>query len=467
LTPTQRTALEAFNKAYGELAPFPERMFELRGSPQWNMPVYILATEAMPQAAAILDSIEGMRDASGMRSGGLQGRQQDLLKTESMQLSEDTSRLTLIEWILLAGGLAMGALTAFFTARSIVPLLRAMTSAMTRLAAGDLAVEIPQTNSRSEVGDMAGAVQVFKESMIEAERLRAEKASDEARAAERRRADMNRLADGFDAAVGEVIKTVSSASTELEAAARGLTQTADGTQELAASVAAASEQTSANVGSVAAATEELSQSVNEISRQVQEASRIAADGVEQAGQSDAYMSRLSEAGNRIGEVVSLISAIASQTNLLALNATIEAARAGDSGRGFAIVAAEVKDLATQTAKATEDIRTQIADVQSATEDSVAAIGNIRSTIGRISEISAAIAAAVEEQGVATREIAANVQVAAKGVTEVTANIASVNQAAGETGTASSQVLSSAALLSTDSDRLKTEVERFLTSVRAA
>lgn len=467
LTFTQRAAFDTFNEAADELKEFPDRIFAIRGSPQWNMPAYILTTEAAPKARAILDLLEGPVGATGFRSGGIKSSQQELLAQESTQVRDDAKRLVEIEWILLVVGLIVAGGVAFVTARSIASPLRAMTSAMARLARSDLSVAIPGGGRKDEIGDMAGAVEVFKESMIEADRLRADSAASEARAAAERRADMQKLADEFDAAVGQVIETVSSASTELEVAAGSLTRAADNTQRLSTSVASTSEETSMNVGAVAAATEELSQSVNEIGRQVQEASRIAAEAVEQASRTDTRITELSHAATRIGEVLTLISAIAGQTNLLALNATIEAARAGDAGRGFAVVASEVKELATQTARATGDIQAQVAGIQNATEESVIAIKNIRSTIHRISDISSTIAAAVEQQGTATNDIAGSIQEAAKGTTQVTANINEVNRAASETGSASSQVLASARSLSADSDRLKSEIGRFLSTVRVA
>jgi len=282
-----------------------------------------------------------------------------------------------------------------------------------------------------------------------------------------RRETLAKLADSFSATVGNIVDTVSSASTELEAAAGTLTKTAEQTQQLSATVAAASEEASANVQSVASATEEMTSSVNEISRQVQESAKIANEAVQQAQETDARINALSQAAGRIGDVVKLITAIAEQTNLLALNATIEAARAGEAGRGFAVVASEVKNLASQTAKATEEIGAQIAGMQSATQNSVAAIKEIGATIGRISSIASTIAAAVEEQGAATQEIARNVGEAAKGTAQVASNITDVNQGAGETGSASSQVLSSAQSLSGESNRLKLEVDKFLSTVRAA
>jgi methyl-accepting chemotaxis protein len=335
------------------------------------------------------------------------------------------------------------------------------------LAGGDVKAEIPFAERKDEIGSMAAAVQVFKDNMIKARELEAAAAETEKRNVAQRKADMHKLADEFQAAVGNIIDTVSSASTQLEAAANTLTKTAEVTQDLSGAVAAASEQASANVQSVASATEEMTASVNEISRQVQESSRIAGDAVNQAQQTDARINELSQAAGRIGDVVKLITAIAEQTNLLALNATIEAARAGEAGRGFAVVASEVKALAAQTAKATEEISTQIAGMQTATQDSVAAIKEIGGTIGRISDIASTIAAAVEEQGTATTEIARNVGEAAKGTTQVATSITDVNRGAGETGSASAQVLASAQSLSAESHHLRTEVDKFLSTVRAA
>lgn len=288
----------------------------------------------------------------------------------------------------------------------------------------------------------------------------------ERRMAIQRKSDMHRLAADFESAIGEIVETVSSASTELEASASTLTATADHSKELTTLVVAASEEASTNVQSVASATEELSSSVNEIGRQVQESARIANDAVDQARKTNDRVASLSKAASRIGDVVELINTIAGQTNLLALNATIEAARAGEAGRGFAVVASEVKALAEQTARATGEIGQQIDDIQVATDESVGAIKEISGTIGRLSEIASTIAAAVEEQGAATQEISRNVQQAAQGTMHVSSNITDVQRGATETGSASAQVLSAAQMLSGDSNRLKTEVGRFLATVRA-
>jgi methyl-accepting chemotaxis protein len=338
-----------------------------------------------------------------------------------------------------------------FVAQRITRSLQSMTAAMKDIAAGRLDAEVPGIGRSDEVGEMAEAVEIFKRNAVERQSLEAEQKEAEAGAIARRKVEMQKMADDFEGAIGNIVETVSSASSQLEASATTLTSTAERAENLTTRVASASEQASTNVQSVASATEEMASSITEISRQVQESARIAGDAVGQARTTTERVSELSKAATRIGDVVELINTIAGQTNLLALNATIEAARAGEAGRGFAVVASEVKALAEQTAKATGEIGQQISGIQAATQDSVNAI----------------IAAAVEEQGTATQEISRNVQQAAQGTQQVSSNISDVQRGASETGSASSQVLSAAKSLSGDSGRLKAEVSKFLTSVRAA
>jgi methyl-accepting chemotaxis protein len=356
---------------------------------------------------------------------------------------------------------------SIFVARRITAPLQRMTVTMNDLASGNLDVEVPGVGRGDEVGEMAKAVEVFKSNAIARQSLEGERREAETRIVAGRKADMNRMADDFEAAVGQIVDAVSSASTQLELSAGTLTSTAERAEELATTVAAASEEASTNVQSVASATEEMSSSVNEISRRVQQSAQMASEAVGQAKATNDRVGELSKAASRIGDVVELINTIAGQTNLLALNATIEAARAGEAGRGFAVVASEVKALAEQTAKATGEIGQQISGIQAATQESVDAIREISGTIERLSEISSTIAAAVEEQGAATQEISRNVQQAAQGTQQVSSNIADVQRGATETGSASSQVLSAAQSLSGDSNRLKLEVGKFLNSVRAA
>lgn len=366
------------------------------------------------------------------------------------------------------GVMVLAIVANYIAARgSVARPLKAAIATMKRLAAGDLTVDTPDYRRQDEIGSIMSALAVFKANGLEVERMKIEQGIATQRATEARQSEMMKLADGFEGAVGRIVEAVSSASTELEASAGTLTDISQRSQSLATAVAASSEEASTNVQTVASATEELSSSVNEISRRVQDSARIANDAVGQASETNRRVGELAVAASRIGAVVELINTIAGQTNLLALNATIEAARAGDAGRGFAVVAAEVKQLAEQTAKATSEISQQVEGIQHATQDSVAAIREIGSTIGQMSEIASAIAAAVEEQGATTQEISRNVQQAATGTLQVSANITDVQRGVDESGAAASHVLSAAQSLSGESTRLRQEVGRFLSSVRAA
>jgi methyl-accepting chemotaxis protein len=397
-------------------------------------------------AIAEIDRLSGMADAS----------ERDL---------RDAMKMRMVSALALAA-LAM-CMLSFLLGRAISQPISAMTAALTRLAAGDFNIALPAESRRDEIGEMAGAARVFKDNMIETERLRAEQLADQQAQSIQRRDERLRLASGFQDAVGSIVDKVSSEATELEAAAATLTRTAEATLELSGVVSGASGEASSNIQSVAAATGEMTSSVEEIGRQVVHSRKIAQSAVEHARTTDARITALSQAAGRIGEVVQLITGIAEQTNLLALNATIEAARAGEAGRGFAVVAQEVKALAAQTAKATDEIGKQILGMQTATQESVDAIKEIGAVILQISDVSGVIAAAVEEQGAATREIARNVQMASDGAGRVGSAIADVHQGAADTGSASGQVLSSAQSLSNQASQLKLEVESFLASIRAA
>ncbi len=417
----------------------------------------IVDAKALPTANQILELMQTALDIAERNVEEAKA----LAKTELNKANRLSFVLAIVMMVLLVGSVV-------FTFIDVSRPLMRLNGALGKMAAGELNIEIPGANRGDEVGDLAKTVIVIRENAEQNARNEAEaKVNQDQRAAELRKADMIKLADTFETAVGEIVETVSSAATELEASASTLTSTAEHAQELTTMVAAASEEASTNVQSVASATEEMASSVNEISRQVQESARMASDAVGQARTTTGRVSELSKAASRIGDVVELINTIAGQTNLLALNATIEAARAGEAGRGFAVVASEVKALAEQTAKATGEIGQQISGIQTATQESVSAIKEISGTIEKLSEISSAIAAAVEEQGAATQEISRNVQQAAHGTQQVSSHITDVQRGAGETGSASSQVLSAAQSLSGNSNRLKLEVGKFLNSVRAA
>lgn len=364
-------------------------------------------------------------------------------------------------------GLAFAAiLSMIIGGRMIAQPISRMTASMRDLANGNMAVRIVGAERKDEIGGMARAVDVFKENMIKNSEMEDEKRREQI-IREKRAQEVTEAIKQFELHVGEVSSSIEAASTELGASAQSMTSIAESTSEQAGSVAAAATQASSNVSTVAASTEELLASIAEISRQVAHSTHVTQQAVDEAGRTDAKINGLAEAAQRVGEVIGLINDIAAQTNLLALNATIEAARAGEAGKGFAVVASEVKNLAAQTAKATEEITQQISDIQQATRESVEAIKNISETISKIDGVSSTIAAAIEEQSAATQEISRNVQATAQGTQEVSSSISNVNEAALETGSTASRVLQASGDLAVQTSQLRRHVDSFLTKVSAA
>ena len=398
-------------------------------------------TQVVSRAHAQVDAVDAQRN-----------------KTEGMSLI-----ISGLIGVLLAASIA--GMILLFQRRLLTP-IRRLTDTMASLSRHDLTVEIDGAGRKDEIGDMASAVQIFRDSMVEADRLKTEQEAQRQRA-EAKGQRLAEISTKFEANVSSIVQAVASQSSQMQSSAKSMTMTAEETAKQAGAVAAASEESATNVQTVASAAEELSSSIAEISRQVEHSSKIAATAVREASTANTMVNGLAGASQKIGEIVALINDIADQTNLLALNATIEAARAGEAGKGFAVVASEVKNLATQTSKATEDIRAQIAGVQSATQDAVRAIDSIGSTIGEINQIVTSIATAVEEQGSATKEIARNVEETAKGTREVSANITGVTQAASGTGKAAEQVLQVAGALNGQASDLRKYVVAFLAEVKAA
>ncbi|HYD66401.1 methyl-accepting chemotaxis protein [Azospirillum sp.] len=376
------------------------------------------------------------------------------------------SRMQAMIAVVLIGVLGGAGLAVLACTIGITRPVRAITQAITTLAAGNTAVTVPGLDKRDEMGDIARAVEVFRQNAIDKDSLTAQQAAEQANR-ERRAAAIERMTRDFEAAVTRVLDAVTTSVRELDGTAQGMAGVAERTSAQAASSSAAADQTSANIQTVAAAAEQMAGTLREISGQVVRSTSIAGQATQEAENTNATVQGLAEAAQRIGQVVELINSIAAQTNLLALNATIEAARAGEAGKGFAVVAGEVKSLANQTAKATEEIQAQVTAMQGATDGAVGAIAGIAKTIGSMNEIAAAIAGAVEEQTAATQEVARNVQEAATGAQEVSRTIGRVSEAAGQTGTAASRVLGAASELARENDQLRAEVERFLAGIRAA
>jgi methyl-accepting chemotaxis protein len=365
------------------------------------------------------------------------------------------------------GGLIIAALIAFWLGRGLVVPLAKTRDAMNELSKGHLGFDVPFVDRNNEIGQMARSLQIFKDHLVEGERLRAAQDHAKAQAAEERRAVLARIADDFERSIGGVIQSTAAAAGELQSSAVSMSTVVEGTTDQSAKVAAAAEQTTKNVQTVSVSAEQLSSSIQEIARQVTQSSSIAQNAVGQATRTEAMVEKLVHATQKIGEVMALIQKIAGQTNLLALNATIESARAGEAGKGFAVVANEVKALSAQTAKATEDITSQIEAIRDATGSTVNAIRDIGTTIGQMNAITEAIAAAIEEQGAATKEIARSVQHAAQGTQGVMQHIVGVREASGHVGAAAAQVMSAAGQLGAQSEQLKSETGKFLGNVRAA
>ena len=454
ISATDEKILQTIKEAFGLLADYRQAFTKLADNAK---SIDQLTTEMGVSADAI------MQGSTAMKAGLLSDQQR--LEAESDAIIGETERLIVM---LAGGGFLLGAVLALLLGKGISRPMIAMCQAMRELAGGRFDVVLPGLGRKDELGEMAAAVEEFKvQAVAKAERDAAAQDAHNKASSAARRSELIRFADEFEAAVGAIVSNVSASAVQLESAAGTLTRTADTTQSLSNQVAGASEEASQNMQSVASATEELSASVDEIGKRVRESNRIAEAAVLQAEQTDGRIGKLSRAAQQIGDVVKLITAIAEQTNLLALNATIEAARAGEAGRGFAVVASEVKSLASQTARATDEISSHISGMQSATQESVAAIKEIGGTIGQISEIASSIATAVEQQGSATQEIARSVQNVAQGTQEAAVNIMQVNRGATETGSASEDVLNSAQSLSSESKRLRAELDRFMANIRAA
>lgn len=466
LTSGQKKTLSTYIEAQNAFDPLATQMFEIRKSDKWNMAQYLLLTETAPLARQLMLFLDGETNADGTFTAGLVQKEQESLTGEGDNILAGVTRLALLLITLAAAGLLASLGIAIVTARSIANPTTEMTDSMARLADGDLTADVPALEREDEIGAMAQAVEVFKVNAIAREEAEAVSKQTQLKISQKAE-QQNTLSQSFDMDVGQSLGQVAEASNHMHDAAGTMLEQAKQTGQLSENVASAATLASENVQTAADAAEQLSVSIQQIQQRVGESTTMAANAVDEAEQTNEGMQDLIEAAQRIDEVIALITEIAEKTNLLALNATIEAARAGEAGKGFNVVASEVKNLANQTARATEDVVVQVGDIRKATDVAVSSIRGISNTIASINDITNEINVAVTEQGEATHAIASNMEQASRGTQQVADNISDVQTASSTTGEAAKDVLDSASTLSEKAKVLSGRIEMFLKDMRAA